>query len=140
MNETTIVYQEVVNNVLMTIITLAVPVITSYLLKIFQVWMQNKFGDMNDKTSQKYLFEITNIIVQAVQCTAQTYVDALKKEGEFSKEAQTIAFEKTKDIVLSLLANDMKEFIERSYGDLDLWLNTKIEQMVRDTKYVSTAG
>ena len=81
-----------------------------------------------------YLTDITEIISQAVISTTQTYVDSLKAQGKFDSEAQNIAFEKTKTTVLTLLAEDAKEFIANMYGDVDLWLDTKIEQIVKETK------
>ena len=82
-----------------------------------------------------YLTDITELIYQVVMYTTQTYVESLKSQGAFDLEAQDKAFEKTKTLVMTLLTEDAKDFLTKMYGDIDLWIDTKIEQMVKETKY-----
>ena len=59
---------------------------------------------------------------------------ALKKEGKFDKESQILALTKAKDIALSQMTEDVKEFIQTNYGELDLWLTTQIEATINTLK------
>lgn len=68
----------------------------------------------------------------------QTYVEALKKEGSFNKNAQLIALNKAKDIVLAQLSDDIKDYINKNFGDVDTWINTQIEASINTLKNVST--
>ena len=108
----------------------AIPVITNYAIKAFKAWAESKTVEIENETISSYLMEITDIISAAVLCTTQTYVESLKAQGNFDKEAQDIAFEMTKHKVMLLLAEDAKDFIAHMYGDVDLWIDTKIEQIV----------
>lgn len=118
--------------ILMTVVIIpAIPIIVNHAVKAFKEWATNKAVQSENETVSHYLMEITDTISAAVLCTTQTYVDALKAQGKFDGEAQKIAFEKTKVAVMALLAEDAKEFLAKMYGDVDLWIDTKIEQIVK---------
>ena len=76
--------------------------------------------------------------MDAVKCVFQTYVEAFKKEGSFNKDAQLIALNKAKDIVLAQLSDDIKDYIDKNFGDIDTWINTQIEASINTLKNVSS--
>ena len=127
-------FKEILEVIVAVVIIPAIPVLAKCLVDALKEWSESKAVEIEDATIAGYLEDITDVIYQAVICTTQTYVDTLKAQGKFDEEAQKIAFEKTKNTVMRLLAEDAKEFIFTMYGDIDLWLDTKIEQMVNDTK------
>lgn len=83
----------------------------------------------NEKAS-KLLTSATEIVTSAVRSVFQTYVEALKKAGTFDKESQLSALNQAKDIALSQMTDDIKEYISKNYGDLDSWLTTQIESTI----------
>ena len=83
----------------------------------------------NEKAS-KLLTSATEIVTSAVRSVFQTYVEALKKAGTFDKESQLTALNQAKDIALSQMTDDIKEYISKNYGDLDSWLTTQIESTI----------
>ena len=76
----------------------------------------------------------TEIVISAVKTVFQTYVDSLKKEGKFDKESQLIALNKARNIAYRQMTEEIKQFIEANYGNLDAWLNTQIEATVSTLK------
>ena len=76
--------------------------------------------------------------MDAVKCVFQTYVEALKKEGIFNKDAQLIALNKTKDIVPAQLSDDIKNYINKNFGDINTWINTQIEASINTLKNTSS--
>lgn len=88
----------------------------------------------NNETASKYIDLATDAVEQAVTYTAQTFVDALKAEGAFTKEKQLEAFQKARDKVLEILGDTTVKALGEIYGDFDAWLDTKIEQVCRDIK------
>lgn len=86
----------------------------------------------NDKAN-KYIDKAQDVIIQCVDYVNQTYVDALKKEGKFDKEAQATAFEMSKDYVLDLIDKNAKEAVIEMFGDFELWVNSMIESSVRNS-------
>ena len=78
---------EILLNVLSCVVTaVIIPLITLLGSKLIK-WISSKID--NEKTS-KYITEATTIVLDAVvnvKCVFQTYVEALKKEGSFNKDA-----------------------------------------------------
>ena len=127
---------EILLNVLSCVVTaVVIPLITLLGSKLIK-WISSKID--NEKT-EKYITEATTIVLDAVKCVFQTYVEALKKEGRFNKDAQLIALNKAKDIVLAQLSDDIKEYINKNFGDVDTWINTQIEASINTLKNASTA-
>ena len=129
---------ETLNELLMTIIQAviipAIPIVVAYLVKLLKAKTEQTATKISNELVRQYLQEAIDSVLQAVTYTAQTYVDSLKKQGKFDAEAQKIAFNTAKDIALQLLTEDAKNLITDLYGDLTVWLDTKIEQTVKEQK------
>ena len=63
----------------------------------------------------------------------------MKKEGSFNKDAQIIALNKAKDIALTQMTDEVKDYLVTTYGSLDSWLDTNIEATINilKNKYTS---
>lgn len=133
------------NELLITLIQVviipAIPVLVTYLVKFLKAKADQATVKIDNELIRIYLNEATDAVLQAVTYTAQTYVDSLKKQGKFDKEAQEQAFNTAKDVALKLLTEEAKQMITDLYGDLTIWLDTKIEQTVNEQKnFVLTAA
>ena len=126
--------KEILTTLVQVVVIPAIPVLVTYLVKYLKAKAEQTTTRINNELIRTYLQEATDAVLQAVTYTAQTYVDTLKKQGKFDKEAQKIAFNTAKDIALKLLTDEAKQMIEDLYGDLMLWLETKIEQTVKEQK------
>lgn len=93
--------------------------------------------DLDNETATKYMNMAVDAVAQAVAYTAQTFADSLKAEGKFTKEKQLEAFEKSKNKTLEILGDTTVAALREIYGDFDAWLETKIEQVCRETKAAS---
>lgn len=133
--------KEILTTLVQVVVIPAIPVLVTYLVKYLKAKAEQTTTKINNELVRTYLQEATDAVLQAVTYTAQTYVDTLKKQGKFDKEAQQKAFNTAKDIALKLLTDEAKQMIEDLYGDLMLWLETKIEQTVNEQKnFVLTAA
>ena len=126
--------KEILTTLVQVVVIPAIPVLVTYLVKYLKAKAEQTTTKINNELIRTYLQEATDAVLQAVTYTAQTYVDTLKKQGKFDKEAQQTAFNTAKDIALKLLTDEAKQMIEDLYGDLMLWLDTKIEQTVKEQK------
>ena len=126
--------KEILTTLIQVVVIPAIPVLVTYLVKYLKAKAEQTTTRINNELIRTYLQEATDAVLQAVTYTAQTYVDTLKKQGKFDKEAQQTAFNTAKDIALKLLTDEAKQMIEDLYGDLMLWLETKIEQTVKEQK------
>ena len=87
----------------------------------------------NEKT-KAYLDIIEKTIVDCVNATNQTFVETLKKEGKFTKEAQEEAFNKTLQSVKAILSKDCLEYLSLITTDVNTYIYNKIEAEVKNAK------
>ncbi len=71
-----------------------------------------------------------DIITAAVAETTQTFVDELKKSGEFSEAAKLQAYEKTLSRVKIQLTTEAETLIKSTTNDLEAWIAAEIEKTV----------
>lgn len=126
--------QEFLTTLLTAVITAAVPVVAAYAISLIKKTGENAAADTDDIKVQGYIKEITSAISDAVAATSQTYVDALKQSGKFTKEAQAEAAKKALTACLASISPAAQKFIEAAYGDITDYLTTKIEAEVRKQK------
>lgn len=126
--------QELLKMLVELVLLPAIPVIVTYVVKTLKAHIEAKIADVNNKDVAEYLTQICDIISQVVTSTTQTYVDTLKAQGKFDANAQKLAFEKTRTAILSMLSEESRDLLEKLYGDVDTWLETKIEQEVKIQK------
>lgn len=122
---------EMLINIISVLVTAVVIPVISLLGAKLVSWLSTK---IKNEKANKMIKTATEIVVSAVKTVFQTYVDALKKEEKFDKESQILALTKAKDIALSQMTEDVKEFIQTNYGELDLWLTIQIEATINTLK------
>ena len=109
-------------------------VLTIYLIRVLNA-QADKIKETTDSTLvQKYIGTLNDIIVTCVIATNQTYVESLKKQNAFTKEAQKEAFKKTYESVKSILSDEAEEVLSMVYEDLDGYIKQQIEMMVHSNK------
>lgn len=125
---------EMLRDLLYILITAAVPVLTTYICKfLYAKWTEGKVKIENEKISTT-LDSVVAMVLDVVEATNQTFVDELKKKGEFTAESAQEAFNKSKETALKMLSNDAADIITMVYGDVDVYLNTLIEATVKQLK------
>lgn len=92
------------------------------------------FTFVNSYIKNKQVVGIVQCIETAVMSVAQTYVDALKKEGKFDSVAQEEAKKKAIEIATDLIGVKGQTLITKLYGDFATYLDNKIEELVKKTK------
>lgn len=105
-------------------------ILTTYLVKIIRKKSAEIDSKITDEKTSKYVKMLTSTITECVISTNQTYVDSLKGQNVFDKEAQKKAFEMTYNKVMNILTEEAKEYLAEVYGDLDIYITSKIESEV----------
>lgn len=123
--------KDILANILLAVVSTCTPILVTYLAKATKAWADKKALEIANAKAQAALLEINDIVSQAVTTTTQTYVDSLKASGSFDVTAQQTAFDKSRATIMSLLSAELQEFISSSYGNLALWVQTKIESTVK---------
>ena len=114
-------------------------ILTAYFVK----WVNAKSVEIQHKvdndTADKYIAILDDTICACVIATTQTYVEALKKDNAFTKEAQKEAFNLTFNAVMSVLTDEAKKYLSEVYGDLTAYITNKIEAEVSLNKITPAA-
>lgn len=123
------------NEILINIISVVVTSIVLPLLSIAGAKLVQLINSkIKNNKAANFLSTATTIIINAVRSVFQTYVEALKKEDKFDEASQKLALLKARDIALNQMADDVKNYITSTYGDLDTWINTNIEATINILK------
>lgn len=123
------------NDILLNIISIVVtavivPLISLLGTKLIQ-WIGTK---IKDEKAAAFLSKASEIVLSTVKSVFQTYVDSLKKSGDFDAEAQKTALNKATVIIKSQLGTELIDYIKKNYGDLDAWINTQVESTIDTLK------
>lgn len=126
----------------MEILTLLLEIVIIPLLGVLTVYivtlLKAKTKEITDKIendkADKYIYMLSDTITKCVIATNQTYVDSLKKDKAFTKEAQQEALKMTADAVLAILSDEAKAYLPTIVGDLNTYIITQIESEVNCLK------
>lgn len=130
-------FNDVINNVLYTVLTAIVPVITVYLVNLIRAKIQESNvlkESISNETFRDIIDGAINDVMDAVLYVNQVYTDSLKSAGKFDKEAQKEAFNKAYTEATNMISDEAKRIIEQLYGSFDQWLKLKIESSVNTAK------
>ena len=122
---------QILLNVLATVVTCIILPLISFLGVKLTQWLNTK---IKDEKGQHLINGAVDIVLNAVRSVFQTYVEALKESDNFNADAQKIAFNLAKSIVLKQLSEDAKQYIATNYGDLEEWIRNQIEASIYKLK------
>lgn len=130
-------FSEMMNNVLYTILTAIVPVITGFTINLIRAKMKESTvieeAVKNEKISN-LIKDALSDVMDAVLYVNQIYTDSLKASGKFDKAAQEEAFNRAYVEAMNMISGETKKAIEQVYGSFDKWLQIKIESSVNVAK------
>ena len=109
-------------------------ILTAYFVKFINLKSAEFQAKVENDTADKYIAMLADTITTCVVATNQTYVEALKKDNAFTKEAQQEALRQTLGAVMAVLSEDAKEYLSSIYGDLTAYITTRIEAEVQLNK------
>lgn len=89
---------------------------------------------IDNETAAKYIEMANDAISASVLYVSQVYVETLKKQNAFTKEAQIEAFNMAKERVLDILSDTCINALNEIYGDLDKYMQAKIEEVIYESK------
>ena len=111
---------------LVTIITICICMMTSKVAKSAAESAPSKYSGI--------IYGLENIVNKAVITTNQTFVNELKKQGKFDKEAMQEAYKRTYESIVASLSQSFFEYIDKENVDIDVLLKNMIETSVNWNK------
>ena len=107
---------------LITVITICVCTMTSKIAKNAAESAPSKYSEI--------IYALENIVNKAVITTNQTFVNELKKQGKFDKEAMEEAYRRTYESIIASLSQSFFEYVDKETIDIDMLLKNMIETSV----------
>ena len=138
---TTQLVQTILNELIYALIIAFTPILCKYIIQgvaTVKTSIDTKTKTIRDEALAALIAnaneKVAEIVVHAVQSTNQTFVNDLKAEGKFSDEAKAKAFSNTYDTVKSLITDETAELIKIGYGDIEVYIQNKIESAIGELK------
>lgn len=129
-------YVEMLTQIFQVCIVPLLGILTTFLVQLIKTKQAELVSKTDSEINKKYMDMLTDTITKCVIATNQTYVDSLKGQNAFTKEAQEEAFMKTSSAVLTILSEDAKEYLNETLGDLNAYITTQIEAQINAHKKV----
>lgn len=124
----------IIKLVLELVIIFVLPVLAGMVKYYGRKYAEILLSKIKDEDAKKALTEAFQIVEDSVRYVKQTYVDELKKQGKFDKEAQIIAVTKAKNQALDLMSESVRNALADRYEDVDAFLTVLIESLVSKIK------
>lgn len=121
---------ELLNSLLFALLTVAIPFVLNQIVPYIKVLIK-KQNIINENT---ILSNALDDVMDAVLYVNQIYVDALKKEGTFTEQAQSEAFKLAYNEAIKVMSTEAKEIISKTNESVDEWLYKQIEIAVNNAK------
>ncbi|MCR4803684.1 MAG: hypothetical protein K5895_11910 [Lachnospiraceae bacterium] len=138
---TTQLVQTILNELVYALIISFTPILCKYIIQgvaTVKTSIDTKTKTIKDEALAALIAnaneKVAEIVIHAVQSTNQTFVNDLKAEGKFSDEAKAKAFSNTYDTVKSLITDETAELIRIGYGDIEVYIQNKIESAIGELK------
>ena len=125
---------DVLNTILTAVVVPLLVALTGYLVAFINTKINELKGKMQAQELVKYVGVAEDAITASVNLVSQTIVDYLKANGGWNEEAAKNAFAVAKARALQIMGTAAVEVLQMAYGDVDAWLNAKIEEAVRAGK------
>lgn len=122
---------EMVQQLAVAVVAVVIGVLSSYLVGYIKAEAARIKNSTTNEMISKYVGIAESIVTDTVIMVNQTFVDELKKKGEFTKESMSEAYKRCVDVVKESTPQKAFTLIELMYGDFYVWLNTQIEKNVR---------
>lgn len=127
---------ELLNNLLFALLTVAIP----FVLKEFVLYIKELIKSQSIINDNSILSSALEDVMDAVLYVNQIYVDALKREGTFTEQAQNDALKLAYNEALKAISQEAKEVISKTKGSVDEWLYKQIEIAVNNAKKIILMG
>ncbi len=126
--------EEYIDQAIKVILIPLLPLVSGYLILYFRQLKDRIREQSDNELIEKYLDLIDNMVYKKVWAVNQIFVDALKKEGIFTKEKQNEAFQIAKNKVLSNIDAYGRDILREVVDDWEEYIDDLIEAYVIQIK------
>ena len=94
-------------------------------------WINKKIGNDEIATAINRVGEVVDATVKLIN---QKFVDQLKKDGKFNKEAQKKALQEAIKTAKAMITDEVADIIRDYFGDFETYLVAMIEKTIANLK------
>lgn len=126
---------DILREIMIAVLIAVIPICAGFLCDaIHKLAIKASVSAENER--KKYLIqEIDNAVRTAVMYVNQTFVEALKEAKTWNSDDGEKAFNIAFKTVIETISDDAKDFIIETCGNIDKYLEAKIEEEVKIHKY-----
>lgn len=117
--------------VLISILSILITSLVTWLTQRLIVFLNNK---IKDERTKKAMERVTLSISDSVKTVTQTYVDTLKKSGEFDTEKAKAALQKAMSLTINSLSDEIIDILKQESPHWQDIIESKIEATIYDLK------
>ncbi|MRN57258.1 hypothetical protein [Paenibacillus monticola] len=126
--------QEIIN----TILTVLIILLLGLMAKSVIAYIKREIAQLEQRIGSEAVNILLNRAADAVESAViavnQTFVETLKQQGSFDAAAMEKSFLLAKQKAIAILGESAKEELSLVIGDLEAWMETKIEVYVNRNK------
>jgi ABC-type uncharacterized transport system permease subunit len=126
--------QETLNIILTSVVVPVLIALTTVIVNYLNKLGTDLKAKADNRELDKYITIAEDAISTAVTSVTQTFVDTIKGTDGWDKEAMEQAFEDAKHKAILIMGFAAQEALNEAYGDVDEWIDNKIEAYVNRTK------
>ena len=97
-------------------------------LGVIVTYLVNKY--VNDAKLKNILTSLNTLVQNSVLEVYQTYVEALKKAGNFDAEAQKLALERCLTLIKANMPKDIETWLKTNYSNVESYLKSLVEAQI----------
>lgn len=97
-------------------------------LGVIVTYLVNKY--VNDAKLKNILTSLNALVQNSVLEVYQTYVEALKKAGNFDAEAQKLALERCLTLIKANMPKDIETWLKANYSNVESYLKSLVEAQI----------
>lgn len=120
-----------ITDIILSCVSIVLTALATWGIKKLTDWLNIKIEDSKLKN---ILNDAIDTITNIVKAVYQTYVESLKDQNLFDKNAQEEALKKAMEQAKLELSEEIKVFLENNKIDVDSWLKTQIESIIYNLK------
>lgn len=91
-------------------------------------YLVNKY--VNDAKLKNILTSLNTLVQNSVLEVYQTYVEALKKAGNFDAEAQKLALERCLTLIKANMPKNIETWLKANYSNIESYLKSLVEAQI----------
>jgi hypothetical protein len=119
--------------ILLSAVALGIAGIISYLFRLLQIWISTKIKNERIREAMR---EISEEVEASVMSVYQTYVEELKRTGNFDKAAKSKALNNAISKTIQNLTTSTKETIQKEAIDMAQLIKDRVEAKIAESKNV----